>query len=125
MANNEKKGKKEVYILQATYKDNDPETVGAYTSMKGLCRGFADAIAYECLVDFGEKDDDSDLSFMVKKVARKVARLLPDLIKADFCEDECRDGRTVYGYETIPVESDECEEDGEEDNEEDSEEQED
>ena len=103
-----------VYILQRSYKDNDPDMICAYKSMKGLCRGFADVIANECLVDFGEKDEDSDLSVMVKKVSRKVARLLPDLLKVDFCEDECRDGRTVYGYETIPVESDECYDDGEE-----------
>ena len=103
-----------VYLLQSTYKECDPETIGAYKSMKGLCRGFADVIAQDCLVDFGEKDEDSDLSVMVKKVARKVARLLPDLLKVDFCEDECRDGRTVYGCEAIPVESDEGDEDGEE-----------
>ena len=118
-----------VYLLQSTYKECDPEILGAYKSMKGLCRGFADVIAQDCLVDFGEKDDDSDLSVMVKKVARKVARLLPNLLKVDFCEDECRDGRTVYGYDTMPVESDEGDyegdEDGEEDNEEDNEEQED
>lgn len=102
-----------VYFLQSTYKECDPEILGAYKSMKGLCRGFADAVAQDCLVDFGEKDDDSDLAFMVKKVARKVARLLPDLLKVDFCEDECRDGRTVYGYGAMPVESDEYEEDDE------------
>lgn len=112
-----------VYLLQSTYKECDPETLGAYKSMKGLCRGFADVIAQDCLVDFGEKDENSDLSVMVKKVARKVARLLPDLLKVDFCEDECRDGRTVYGYEAMPVEDDG--EDGEEDKEEDNEEQED
>lgn len=114
-----------VYLLQSTYKECDPETIGAYKSMKGLCRGFADVIAQDCLVDFGEKDENSDLSVMVKKVARKVARLLPDLLKVDFCEDECRDGRTVYGYEAMPVEDDG--EDGEEDDEdeEDNEEQED
>lgn len=112
-----------VYLLQSTYKECDPETIGAYKSMKGLCRGFADVIAQDCLVDFGEKDENSDLSVMVKKVARKVARLLPDLLKVDFCEDECRDGRTVYGYEAMTVEDDG--EDGEEDEEEDNEEQED
>ena len=101
-----------VYLLQCTYKECDPETIGAYKSMKGLCRGFADVIAQDCLVDFGEKDENSDLSVMVKKVARKVARLLPDLLKVDFCEDECRDGRTIYGYEAMPVEDDG--EDGEE-----------
>lgn len=116
-----------VYLLHSTYKECDPETLGAYKSMKGLCRGFADVIAQDCLVDFGEKDEDSDLSVMVKKVARKVARLLPDLLKVDFCEDECRDGRTVYGYEAMPVEDDgeDGEEDEEEDEEEDNEEQED
>ena len=115
-----------VYILHSSYKDYDQDMICAYKSMKSLCRGFADVIANECLVDFGEKDENSDLSVMVKKVARKVARLLPDLLKVDFCEDECRDGKTVYGYETIPVESDECdkeEDDGEED-EKDNEEQE-
>lgn len=114
-----------VYLLQSTYEECGPEILGAYKSMKGLCRGFADVVAQDCLVDFGEKDENSDLAAMVKKVARKVARLLPDLLKVDFCEDECRDGRTVYGYEAMPVESDEDDEDGEEDNEEDSEEQED
>jgi len=111
-----------VYLLQSTYKECDPEILGAYKSMKGLCRGFADVIAQDCLVDFGEKDDNSDLAVMVKKVARKVARLLPDLLKVDFCEDECRDGRTVYGYDTIPVESDEGDYEGDEDGEEDNEE---
>lgn len=111
-----------VYLLQSTYKECDPEILGAYKSMKGLCRGFADVIAQDCLVDFGEKDENSDLSVMVKKVARKVARLLPDLLRVDFCEDECRDGRTVYGYDTIPVESDEGDYEGDEDGEEDNEE---
>ena len=106
-----------VYILKSIYKDYEPETLGAYKSMKGICRGFADVIAQDYLVNFGEKDENSDLSVMVKKVARKVAQLLPDLLKVDFCEDECRDGRTVYEYEAMPVESDEGDEDGEEDDE--------
>ena len=114
-----------VYLLQSTYKECDPDTLGAYKSMKGLCRGFADVIAQDCLVDFGEKDENSDLSVMVKKVARKVARLLPDLLKVDFCEDECRDGRTVYGYEALPVEDDENGDNEGNEDDEDSEDQED
>ena len=116
-----RKKENNVYLLQGTYKECDPDMLGAYKSMKGLCRGFADVIAHDCLVDFGEKDENSYLSVMVKKVARKVARLLPDLLRVDFCEDECRDGKTVYGYETILVEPDEGDEDseeGEDDNEE-------
>ena len=115
-----------VYILQGTYKECDPETLGVYKSMRGLCRGFADVIAQDCLVDYrllnsGDRNFNSDLEVMMKKVARKVARLLPDLLQVDFCEDECRDGKTVYGYEAMPVESDEGDEDGEEDEEEDNE----
>ena len=106
-----KKDKKEVYILQATYKDNDPETVGAYDSMRAMMRGFAKSITQDVLSDnIGVKFD---------KVAMRLAVTLADLIPAFFDNDYPRDedgcirhGKTVYGYETMQLESvDENEED--------------
>ena len=111
-----KEPKKEVYILQATYKDNDPETIGAYDSMLAMMRGFAKSIADEIL-GYPEKGG------VEQKVAHEVAKTLADLIPAFFDENYPRDdegciryGRTTYGYETMEVESveEENEEDGNE-----------
>lgn len=117
MAKNKKNknGKKEVYILQATYKDNDPEAVGAYDSMRAMMRGFAKSIADEIL---GNPRTGAE-----EEVAYEVAKTLADLIPAFFDHDYPRDeegciryGRTTYGYETMEVDSveEENEEDGNE-----------
>lgn len=108
----EKKPKKEVYILQATYKDNDPETIGAYDSMQAMMRGFAKSITQDVLSDnIGVKFD---------KVAMMLAVTLADLIPAFFDDNYPRDEdgcirceKTTYGYETMEVES--VEEENEED----------
>ena len=108
------KKKKEVYILHATYKDNDPETIGAYDSMQAMMRGFAKSIADEIL---GNPRTGAE-----EKVGYEIAKTLADLIPAFFDEnyprDEegyIRDGKTTYGYETMEVESVEDEADENED----------
>lgn len=108
----EKKPKKEVYILQATYKENDPENIGAYDSMQAMMRGFAKSIADEIL-GYPEKGG------VEQKIAHEVAKTLADLIPAFFDHDYPRDeegyiryGKTTYGYEIMQVEGvDENEED--------------
>jgi len=118
MSKNDKKNekpqkpKKEVYILQEAYKDNDPDTVGAYDSMQAMMRGFAKSIA-DGILGYPEKGG------IEQKVAYEVARTLADLIPAFFDddyprgEDGCiRYGKSVYGYDVMQVESvDENEED--------------
>ena len=108
------KKRKEVFILTATYKDNDPETVGAYDSMQAMMRGFAKCVAEEVIGESGIGGLPFD------KLAEKVAVELADLIPAFFDEDYPRDeegyiryGKTTYGYETMDVESVEDEGDGE------------
>lgn len=109
------KPKKEVYILQATYKDYDPETIGAYDSMQAMMRGFAKSIADDII---GNPRTGAE-----EEVGYKIAKTLADLIPAFFDENYPRDdegyiryGRTTYGYETMEVESveEENEEDGNE-----------
>lgn len=112
MSKKPKNPKNEVYILQATYKDNDPETIGAYDSMQAMMRGFAKSIADEIL-GYPEKGG------VEQKIAHEVAKTLADLIPAFFDHDYPRDeegyiryGKTTYGYNTMQVESvDENEED--------------
>ncbi len=102
------KKKKEVYILQATYKDNDPETIGAYDSMQAMMRGFAKCIAEEVASDVGTAKSE-DLSHAV---ARELADLIPAFFDENYPRDEegfIRYGKTKYGYETMEVESvDDC-----------------
>ena len=101
-----KKPKKEVYILHATYKQNDPETIGAFDSMQAMMRGFAKCVAEEVIGESANRGLPFD------KLAEKVAVELADLIPAFFDEDYPRDeegcisyGKTTYGYETMEVES--------------------
>jgi hypothetical protein len=98
------KPKKEIYILQSTYKQGDPEMVGAYDSMRAMMRGFAKSIADEIL---GYPDKGG----VEQKIAHEVAKTLADLIPAFFDHDYPRDeegyiryGKTTYGYDTMPVE---------------------
>jgi len=105
-----------VYILTESYKDNDPEISGVYDSIEAACRGFADRIAAGCVADIYPgpgMDIPPKVEEAARASARTVARLLPTLIGSDFGDDECRDGRTVYGLmeETLEsVEEDEEEE---------------
>ena len=98
------KPKKEIYILQATYKDNDPEIVGAYDSMHAMMRGFAKLIASEV--------EDDNRNATPKDLVRMVAVALADLMPAFFSDDFPRDeedciryGNTTYGYEVLEMES--------------------
>ena len=123
---------KKVYLLHATYKDNDPETVGAYDSMEAMCLGFARSIAEDRLAEmrpdsYGQMAENA-VSEALRGVARDVATLLPALLGHEWAADECRDGRTVYGLEEIDVEgsdevfnnvTNECEEDEQDEEEED------
>lgn len=119
--NKSDKPKKEIYILQSTYKQGDPEMVGAYDSMRAMMRGFAKSIADEILGHPPEKGG------IEQKIAHEVAKTLADLIPAFFDHDYPRDeegyiryGKTTYGYDTMQVEGvDEDEEDENEEVEED------
>lgn len=98
---------KKVYLLHATYKDNDPETIGAYDSMQAMCCGFAKAIAEDRILDCDSKNHGAispNPEGLVMMVARDVATLLPALLGHEWAADECRDGKTVYGLEEIDVE---------------------
>ena len=103
---------KEVYILKSTYKDNDPEMIGAYDSMQAMMRGFAKSIADDII--------ENPRAGVEEKVEYEIAKALADLIPAFFDEDYPRDeegcisyGKTTYGYETMEVESVEDGDDGE------------
>ena len=88
---------KTVYTLESTYKDNDPETLGAYTSPRALAVG----LAYRGAVD--HRDDDA------MSMAVAVGRAVFDLVAAGGFRperDEIRDGRTVYGFSTLELEGD-------------------
>ena len=105
---------RQVFILTATYKDNDPETIGAYDSMQAMMRGLAKCVAEDVIVE------DANRGLPFDKLAEKVAVELADLIPAFFDENYPRDeegciryGKTTYGYETMDVESVEDEGDGE------------
>lgn len=102
--------KKEVYTLTETYNDGNPEVIGVYDSKRAMIRGLARNIAEE--VTHEEK------GYLVKadeyvKVAKKVAVVLADLIPSilgeeDWGRDEegcCRYGKSVFGYDTMPLES--------------------
>lgn len=110
MAKNKKNNKdaekpvREVYILQSTYKQGDPEIVGAYDSMRAMMRGFAKSIADEIL-GYPEKGG------IEQKIVHEVAKTLADLIPAFFDQYYPRDedgyiryGKTTYGYDTMRVE---------------------
>lgn len=119
--------KKEVYTLTETYKDGDPEVIGAYDSKQAMVKGFAKHIACEVVQDeLGLKNSESKEAKKLRKIAKKVAVVLADLIPSilyveDWGRDEegcCRYGKSVFGYETMPLESvDDDEEDEEGDDE--------
>lgn len=112
---NKKKAGKEVYLLRSTYKDNDPDTIGAYDSMRAMMRGFAKVIADEVLrdscVDFDEVlRDNVGVNFY--KAALRLAVTLADRIPAFFDHQYPRDeegciryGKTTFEYDVIPLES--------------------
>jgi hypothetical protein len=88
---------KPVYTLESTYKDNDPETLGAYTSPRALAVGLARRVAVD------HQDDD------VMSMAEAVGRAVFDLAAAGGFRperDEIRDGRTVYGFSTLELDGD-------------------
>jgi hypothetical protein len=100
------KRKRKVFILTATYKVNDPVTIGAYDSMQAMMRGFAKCVAEEVI----SESENRGLPF--DKLSEKVAVELADLIPAFFDDSYPRDeegciryGKTTYGYETMDVES--------------------
>lgn len=100
------KKEKSVYVLTQTYKDNDPDTLGAYDSLTALCQGFARILALDRLPCSKRKllKNDAEFRKAIDDLVNDVARLIPALLRCDWAEeDECRDGRTVYGWEEIPV----------------------
>ena len=105
--------KKEVYTLTETYKDNDAEVIGAYDSRYAMVKGFAKHLACEVVQDeLGLKNSESKEAKKIRKIAKKVAVVLSDLIPSilgveDWGRDEegcCRYGKSVFGYDTMPLE---------------------
>ena len=100
------KKEKSVYVLTQTYKDNDPDTLGAYDSLTALCQGFARSLALDRLPCSKRKLLKTDAAFRkaIDDLVNDVARLILALLRCDWAEeDECRDGRKVYGWDEIPV----------------------
>lgn len=123
--------KKEVYTLTETYKDNDAEVIGAYDSKYAMVKGFAKHLACEVVQDeLGLKNSESKEAKKLRTIAKKVAVVLADLIPSilgveDWGRDEegcCRYGKSVFGYDTMPLESVEDDEVDDEDEEEDGDE---
>ena len=97
---------KNVYVLTKKYKDNDPDTLGAYDSLTALCQGFARSLALDRFPCSKRKLLKTDAAFRkaIDGLVNDVARLIPALLRCDWAEeDECRDGRTVYGWDELPV----------------------
>lgn len=112
--------KKEVYTLTETYKDNDAEVIGAYNSKRAMIRGLAKRIAEEVTHDEkGYLVEADEYVEVAKKVAVVLADLIPSILGVeDWGRDEegcCRYGKSVFGYDIMPLESvddDEKDEDG-------------
>ena len=107
MSKEVKKEKNVVYVLTESYKDNDPETIGAYDSLTALCQGFARNYLHDSLASLDPKvlKKKEDLEAYLTERMNTVARMIPALIRCDWAEDECRDGRSVYGWDVLDVES--------------------
>ena len=96
----------EVFLLEETYKDGDPEVIGAYDSMRAMINGLANRIADNCILDvFGASGKVGEKALKaIKETARSCATMIPSILHCDFADDECRRGNTVYGYSQLPVE---------------------
>ena len=102
---------KEVFLLEETYRDGDPEVVGAYDSMRAMISGLANRIADDCIADvFGVNGKVSDKALKaIKSTAMSCAKMIPAILHCDFADDECRIGKTVYAYSNLPVEGEKLE----------------
>lgn len=90
--------RKEVYILQSTYKDGDPESCGVFDSPRSMAVGLA-----RCVHADHQEDSVDDL---VDVVALAVFDMFAGMDTDDeFVSDECRDENTVYGYDVDVVQS--------------------
>ena len=100
-----KKKEKSVYVLTQTYKDYDTETLGAYDSLTALCQGFARHLAIDRMPCSKRSSLNTDAAFRkaIDGLVNDVARLITALLRCDKKVDECRDGRTVWGYDELPV----------------------
>ena len=86
---------KQVWMLESTYKDGDPESCGVFDSPRAMAVGLS-----RCIVDDnpGVKD--------LYKLAGLVAALVFDMFyTGDGESEECRDGNTVYGYDIQKIQS--------------------
>jgi len=111
----------EVFLLEETYKDEDPEVVGAYDSMRAMINGLANRIADDCIADvFGVNGKVSDKALKaIKATARSCAKMIPAILHCDFVwDEECRIGKAVYGYSKMPIEGEAGPEDAEDEDEE-------
>lgn len=75
--------------------------------MRAMINGLANRIADDCIADvFGVNGKVSDKALKaIKATARSCAKMIPAILHCDFTwEDECRIGKTVYGYSKMPIE---------------------
>lgn len=87
---------RQVWLLESTYKDGDPESCGVFDSPRAMAVGLS-----RCIVN-----DNPDMKNDIYKLAGLVAALVFDMFyTGDGESDECRDGKTVYGYDTQTVQS--------------------
>ena len=99
----ENKKRKEVFILTETYKDNDPETIDTYDSMKALVMGLAEHVAEDVAADCGKKKPAE----VARKVANVLATVIPGILRQEWaCDDEgyfCQYGQSIYGYSVMDL----------------------
>lgn len=90
--------RKEVWSLHSSYKDGDPESCGVFDSPRAMAVGLA-----RCVHADHQEDNIDDI---VDAVALAVFDMFYGMDPEDrFVSEECRDGRTVYGYEIDEVQS--------------------
>ena len=104
---------KEVYVLYETYKDCDREAIGCYDSMRAMIRGFSERLAGAVSIDHAEGGKKPAM-----EIAHALAEAIPALLGEPWAADECKYGRSVFGFDVHKVES--IDEGGDEDDEEES-----
>lgn len=90
--------RKEVWSLRSSYKDGDPEGCGVFDSPRAMAVGLA-----RCVHGDHQEDSRDDLVDVIAlAVFDMFYRMNPE---EKYVSDECRDGKTVYGYEIDEVQS--------------------
>lgn len=87
---------RQVWLLESTYKDGDPESCGVFDSPRAMAIGLARCVHGDHLED--SVDD------LVDAVALAVFDMFYRMEPEErLVSDECRDGNTVYGYDVDEV----------------------